>query len=90
MVSVNSLATCEILAPKMGRRAHRTNIVRSLKGLEDIIQLAVMDFELTDKGWVFNGNDGSDKRDPLYGFEYIRELYWKADPDYNMRCMLLN
>lgn len=67
-------------------RAHRTNIVRSLKGLEDIVELAAMDFELTEKGWVFNGKDGSEDRDPLYGFEYIRDLYWKADPNYKMRC----
>lgn len=56
--------------------AHRTNIVRSLKGLEDIIQLVVMGFELTDRGWVFNGQDGSDEKDPLYGFTEIRQLYW--------------
>ena len=31
--------------------AHRTNIVRSLKGLEDIIDLVVMSFKLTDEGW---------------------------------------
>lgn len=67
-------------------RAHRTNIVRSLKGLEGIIQLAVMDFELTPNGWMFTGRDGSDEKDPVYGFKYIRELYWKADPNYKLRC----
>ncbi|KAI9663315.1 MAG: hypothetical protein M1831_002599 [Alyxoria varia] len=65
--------------------AHRTNIVRSLKGLEDVIQLAVMDFELTPDGWVFTGRDGTHEKDPLYGFKYIRELYWKADPTYKLR-----
>ena len=65
--------------------AHRTNIVRSLKGLEDVIQLVVMGFDLTDIGWIFDGLHGSDAKDPLYGFTEIRQLYWKADPDYNLR-----
>lgn len=60
--------------------------MRSLKGLEDIIQLAVMGFELTQKdGWVFNGKDGSMDKDPLYGFTRIKDLYYKADPNYNLR-----
>ncbi|KAI9725407.1 MAG: hypothetical protein M1828_003257 [Chrysothrix sp. TS-e1954] len=65
--------------------AHRTNIVRSLKGLESIIQLVVCGFELTKEGWLFDGLDGSDPRDPLYGFTKISELYHKADPEYSLR-----
>ena len=65
--------------------AHRTNIVRSLKGLEDIIQLVVMGFELTDRGWLFDGKDGTAEKDPLYGFTELRQLYWKADPEYKGR-----
>lgn len=66
-------------------RAHRTNIVRSLKGLEDIIQVAVMGFRLTQEGWTFDGSDGTMEKDPLYGFTHIRQLYWKADPEYKQR-----
>lgn len=44
-----------------------------------------MGCELTKNGWVFNGKDGSAEKDPLYGFKEIRELYWKADPNYNLR-----
>jgi len=65
--------------------AHRTNLVRSLKGLEDIIQLVVCDIERIAGSWTFNGKDGSDKEDPLYGFKSIKELYLKADPNYNLR-----
>ncbi|KAL5335016.1 haloacid dehalogenase [Aspergillus crustosus] len=54
--------------------AHRTNIVRSLKGLEEIIQLVVCDFELGPEGWFFSGRDGSDEKDPLYGFTKISQL----------------
>jgi putative glutathione S-transferase len=67
--------------------AHRTNIVRSLKGLEDIIQLVVCDFELGSQGWFFSesGRNGSAKKDPLYGFTTISQLYFKADPEYKGR-----
>ncbi|CEL01521.1 Putative Transferase [Aspergillus calidoustus] len=65
--------------------AHRTNLVRSLKGLEDIIQLVVCDFELGPDGWIFNGRNGSSKKDPLYGFTKMKELYLKADPGYQGR-----
>ncbi|EPS41102.1 hypothetical protein H072_4951 [Dactylellina haptotyla CBS 200.50] len=65
--------------------AHRANLVRSLKGLEDIIELVVMDFILTPEGWVFNGSHGSMEKDPLYGFTKLSQLYFKADPDYEGR-----
>jgi putative glutathione S-transferase len=65
--------------------AHRTNIVRSLKGLESIIQLVVLDPELGPDGWFFSGREGSAEKDPLYGFKYLKELYFKADPAYEGR-----
>ncbi|KAK6337097.1 hypothetical protein TWF718_009883 [Orbilia javanica] len=65
--------------------AHRANIVRSLKGLDDIIQIVIMDFTLTPEGWVFNGNNGSMEKDPLYGFTKLSALYFKANPDYEGR-----
>ena len=59
--------------------------MRSLKGLEDIIQLVKCDFELTKQGWLFTGKRGSAKRDPLYGLGSMRELYEKAEPGYEGR-----
>lgn len=35
--------------------AHRTSIVRALKGLEDHIQMIATDFDLTSEGWTFTG-----------------------------------
>ncbi|KAG8623391.1 hypothetical protein KVT40_008367 [Elsinoe batatas] len=65
--------------------AARANVVRSLKGLQDIIQLVVMSYELTPQGWIYNGVDGTEPKDPLYGFTKHRELYLKADPEYKGR-----
>jgi putative glutathione S-transferase len=62
--------------------AQRANIVRTLKGLEDVVELAVMGIHLTENGWVFDGEHGSAEKDPLYGFTEIRQLYWKANPEY--------
>lgn len=59
--------------------AHRTVIVRQIKGLEDIIQLIELDgMEFgPGKGWTFEKT-----KDPLYGFKYLREFYNKAEPEY--------
>lgn len=65
--------------------AHRTNIVRTLKGLEPIIQLVTMSFSSGAEGWVYDGKFGSDPCDPLYGFTKHKELYMKADPGYEGR-----
>lgn len=66
--------------------AHRTILVRGLKGMDDsIIQLILTGFELTSEGWLFTGEHGSMEKDPLYGFHSLKELYLKADPDYEGR-----
>ena len=59
--------------------------MRSLKGLDSIIQLITCDFELTKNGWLFTGRNGSDAADPLYGFTSMKELYEKAEPGYEGR-----
>ncbi|KAI1479113.1 hypothetical protein K445DRAFT_314207 [Daldinia sp. EC12] len=65
--------------------AHRTNIVRSLKRLEDIIDVYILSASMSDKGWWFDGSNGTLPKDPLYGFTYLRELYYKVDPDFDGR-----
>lgn len=66
-------------------QAHRTILVRALKGLEDVIQLILTDSDLTDNGWLFTGRNGSSNKDPLYGFAGVKQLYLKADPQYEGR-----
>jgi len=61
--------------------AHRTAIMRRLKGLEDAISLSSVAPFMGEDGWTF-----SDRfQDPLYGAGHLREIYTKADPDYTGR-----
>lgn len=38
-----------------------------------------------DEGWYFSGEKGSLPEDPLYGFKKLRQLYFKANPNYSGR-----
>ncbi|KAK3689164.1 glutathione S-transferase [Podospora appendiculata] len=62
--------------------AHRTIIVRILKGLEDIVDLYELHPTMSPEGWYFSGEGSSPPADPLYGFKFIKELYKKADPTF--------
>ncbi|KAI1794303.1 glutathione S-transferase [Ganoderma leucocontextum] len=58
-----------------------------LKGLEDIIGVSVVSPRLTPDSWAFAKVDpfpGADD-DPLYGAAYLKELYHKANPEYEGR-----
>ncbi|MFB6303524.1 MAG: glutathione S-transferase family protein [Haloferacaceae archaeon] len=61
--------------------AHRTAMTRRLKGLEDAVSLSLVQPERYDQGWEFS----EDHPDPLYGEEYLRDVYTRADPDYTGR-----
>jgi putative glutathione S-transferase len=61
--------------------AHRTLLVRALKGLEDAISLDVVDPVRDDGGWQFTPEKAACTEDSLYGSDYLRELYVQADPD---------
>jgi len=65
--------------------AHRTLIVRALKGLEDIIDLYRLHKAMGPEGWYYSGEDGSLPEDPLHGFKTLKQLYLKADPSYTGR-----
>jgi len=66
--------------------ASRTLMARTLKGLEHVVPVTVVDPRLTDKVWRFGGDGRSypgAEPDPLYQFEYVYELYLRARPDYS-------
>ncbi|BFZ62034.1 hypothetical protein YB2330_003113 [Saitoella coloradoensis] len=65
--------------------ACRTLITRSLKGLEDIIDVSILHYTLTENGWTFESDTAEATGDPLFGAKYIKEIYHKANPDYKLR-----
>jgi len=67
--------------------AHRTLIVRKLKGLEDILPVTIVSPLLGVHGWPFASVDPfpGAEIDPLYNSEHIKDLYLRADPNYSAR-----
>ncbi|CAG8546534.1 15818_t:CDS:10 [Dentiscutata erythropus] len=67
--------------------AHRTAIVRALKGLENIIGLSVVDYIMGEKGWKFSTPEETPGciPDTVNNAQFLSELYFKANPDYDGR-----
>lgn len=64
--------------------AHRTLIMRQLKGLEDVISLSIVNPLMLNDGWTFEPFDGSTP-DAINETKYLREVYAKADSKYTGR-----
>lgn len=64
--------------------AHRTLIMRALKGLEDMIDVSVVNYLMKEHGWTFDPVDGV-VQDPINQAEYLYEVYLAADPHYTGR-----
>ncbi|TDG15190.1 glutathione S-transferase family protein [Seongchinamella unica] len=61
--------------------AHRTLIFRTLKGLEDMISVSVVEPLMLEHGWEFSERFPDD----LYGLDYLHQLYTRVDPDITTR-----
>ncbi|WP_181685965.1 glutathione S-transferase family protein [Halorhabdus salina] len=61
--------------------AHRTLIMRTLKGLEDAITVDYVDPYRGDDGWQFTPEKDGCTTDTVNGADYLREVYVEADPD---------
>lgn len=64
--------------------AHRTIIVRTLKRLEGVIGMSVVDPIRDDRGWAFREGSGH-TLDPINGFRFLSEAYRATDSQYRGR-----
>jgi glutathionyl-hydroquinone reductase len=64
--------------------AHRSVIVRRLKGLEDVVSLSVVDPYRDEQGWAFRAENGGEP-DPVNGFRLLSEAYLATDPNFDGR-----
>ena len=64
--------------------AHRTVIMRTLKGLEDAVGISAVGSFMGEDGWAFYDEPGVIP-DTVNGARYLREVYAKADPDHTGR-----
>ncbi|MDE1184532.1 glutathione S-transferase family protein [Paraburkholderia sp.] len=64
--------------------AHRSLIVRALKGLDAMIDVSVVHWLMLEDGWTFADGAGV-VPDPVNGAQFMRDVYTAADPRYTGR-----
>jgi putative glutathione S-transferase len=62
--------------------SHRAILYRTLKKLEAVIPMTVLDWHMGPEGWVFSSRDGA-APDPVNHAKRLSEIYGKADPHYS-------
>ena len=65
--------------------AHRTLMVRELKGQTDAIDVSIVHPFMGKMGWSFD-KDGDAQGDPLFGAKYIHEIYIRGLANYTGRA----
>lgn len=65
--------------------AHRTLLMRQLKGLEEMISVSVVHPLMLENGWSFDEDFPAATGDSLYQNEYLYQLYLHAEPTYTGR-----
>jgi len=61
--------------------AHRTLIMRALKGLEEMVSISVVNWVMREQGWTFADGPGVIP-DPMHGALFLREIYTADDQHY--------
>jgi putative glutathione S-transferase len=64
--------------------AHRTLIMRALKGLESLVSLSVVHWRMREHGWTFDAGPGVIP-DPELGARYLYQVYQAADSHFTGR-----
>ena len=64
--------------------ASRTLMIRTLKGLEDMISISVVHPLMLEHGWTFEEGEGV-IGDPIFQARYFHEVYTAVKPDYTGR-----
>lgn len=64
--------------------AHRTAIVRRLKGLTGVVSMSAVDPVRDERGWAFREGPGHGL-DLVRGFRFLSEAYLATDPHYEAR-----
>lgn len=65
--------------------AHRTLVMRTLKGLEKIIPVSVVHPLMLENGWTFGSDFPAATGDDLYHLHFAYEIYLRAQSDYTGR-----
>lgn len=64
--------------------ACRTLIMRSIKGLEDMISISVVNPLMVEHGWTFDEDEGV-IADPVLNADYMHQIYTHVEPTYSGR-----
>jgi glutathionyl-hydroquinone reductase len=64
--------------------AHRTLIARSLKKLDGIVALSIVEPVMSEQGWAFSAT----LPDRVNGFTHLHQLYTASRPDYTGRILV--
>ncbi|HGM5490842.1 TPA: glutathione S-transferase family protein [Serratia fonticola] len=65
--------------------AHRTLLMRKLKGLENTIPVSVVHPLMLENGWTFGQDFPAATGDALYHADFLYQLYLRAEPQYSGR-----
>ncbi|PSB13533.1 glutathione-dependent reductase [filamentous cyanobacterium CCP2] len=64
--------------------AHRTVLLRSLKGLQNVVGISIVNPIISEQGWAFSEYPGSIP-DNLYESDYLWQIYVRSKSDYTGR-----